>query len=400
MWRAARPEGGGNSNYFGAFHVPSVGLCRPALAPAVVQMPSALRSDSFYVPPTVAATRTVVPGSSQVGRVTSSTWNFCMSAPLCDITNVGSRTVRLAGPVEPKRIVPTAPSLPYAPSSAPSTAPPSSAPSSARSARSSIVMATEDAEQAPEYIEDMLNGLFNRQLVFMPMPSYMDSQPHIDARMRGILVDWLVEVQVKYKMSSTALFLTVNLIDRYLSKKQVQRQRLQLVGVAAMFVAAKFEELDPPTAANLVYITDDAYSKKELLAMECSFLATLGFEVTAPTAQHFLEHFDRSSNGTTMGRLLAQYILELTLIDIRMLHYRPSELAAASLCLSNELAGIRPVWPGSLARCARATEEALRPIVAELRAALDGASCHKLQAIRKKYAHKDRLKVSARVAMR
>lgn len=83
--------------------------------------------------------------------------------------------------------------------------------------------------------------------------------------MRAILIDWLVEVHLKFKLVPETLYLTVNLIDRYLEKEQVNRQKLQLVGVTSMMIASKYEEIYPPIIKDFVYITDNAYTKEEIL---------------------------------------------------------------------------------------------------------------------------------------
>lgn len=97
--------------------------------------------------------------------------------------------------------------------------------------------------------------------------------------MRAILIDWLVDVHLKFKLLPETLFLTVNLIDRYLSVKSVQRSKLQLVGVSAMLITTKYEEIYPPTVKDFVYITDNAYSKEEVLDMESDVLSTLDFDI-------------------------------------------------------------------------------------------------------------------------
>ena len=86
--------------------------------------------------------------------------------------------------------------------------------------------------------------------------------------MRSILVDWLVEVHLKFKLVPETLYLTVNIIDRYLSLTSVTRPKLQLVGVTALLIASKYEEIYPPELRDLVYICDRAYSKSEILKME------------------------------------------------------------------------------------------------------------------------------------
>ena len=82
--------------------------------------------------------------------------------------------------------------------------------------------------------------------------------------MRAILVDWIIEVHLKFKLLPETLFITINLIDRYLSIVSIKRNSLQLVGVTAMFIASKYEEIYAPEVRDFVYITDNAYSKTEI----------------------------------------------------------------------------------------------------------------------------------------
>merc|ERR1719460_2025597 len=116
---------------------------------------------------------------------------------------------------------------------------------------------------------------------------------------------------MKYRLRPETLHLTINLIDRYLSKKQTTRKRLQLVGVAAMFIAAKFEEINPPELHDWVYITDNAYKTDDVLMMECTMLTTLSFQVMVPTAAHFFEGLAKANCCDGVHHDLAQYILEL-----------------------------------------------------------------------------------------
>jgi cyclin B len=83
--------------------------------------------------------------------------------------------------------------------------------------------------------------------------------------MRAILVDWLIEVHYKFKLMPETLFLTMNLIDRFLERSDVLRTKLQLVGVTAMLIACKYEEIYAPEVRDFVYITDKAYTREEIL---------------------------------------------------------------------------------------------------------------------------------------
>lgn len=83
--------------------------------------------------------------------------------------------------------------------------------------------------------------------------------------MRGILVDWIIEVHLKFKLLPETLFLTVSLIDRYLEMTQIMRTQLQLVAVSAMLIASKYEEIYAPEVRDFVFITDNAYTREEIL---------------------------------------------------------------------------------------------------------------------------------------
>ena len=113
--------------------------------------------------------------------------------------------------------------------------------------------------------------------------------------MRTILVDWLVEVAEEYRLHHETLFLCVDLIDKSLSKFDVPRSQLQLLGCACMLLAAKYEEIWPPTVDDFVYISDNTYTREEVLKMEQTVLKELKFCITFPTMKHFLNRLIEAS---------------------------------------------------------------------------------------------------------
>lgn len=122
----------------------------------------------------------------------------------------------------------------------------------------------EDPLCATEYVQDMYDYFRMKEASTSVRPVFMESQPHINERMRSILVDWLVEVHLKFKLVPETLYLTVNLIDRFLERKEVSRPKLQLVGVTSLLIASKYEEIYPPELRDLVYICDRAYTRNEV----------------------------------------------------------------------------------------------------------------------------------------
>ncbi|KAH9641877.1 hypothetical protein HF086_011627 [Spodoptera exigua] len=120
-----------------------------------------------------------------------------------------------------------------------------------------------------EYRQDIYEYMKEIEAKNRANPRYMRKQPDITHMMRSILIDWLVEVCDEYNQQSETLHLAVSYVDRFLSYMSVVRTKLQLVGTAATYIAAKYEEVYPPEVSEFVYITDDTYTKREYLAELC-----------------------------------------------------------------------------------------------------------------------------------
>ena len=169
---------------------------------------------------------------------------------------------------------------------------------------------------------------------FLVDPHYMSNQPDINHRMRAILIDWLIDVHLKYKLLPQTMYITVNLIDRYLSKVEVNRYHLQLVGVTAMFLACKNEEISPPELEDFVYITDGAYVKSDVLEMETEMLSKLNFDVTFPTQWTLFEAYRKKLDLDDKTFKLAWFLLELCLIDYKILRFKMSEISASAILIA------------------------------------------------------------------
>jgi transcription initiation factor TFIIIB Brf1 subunit/transcription initiation factor TFIIB len=159
----------------------------------------------------------------------------------------------------------------------------------------------------------------------------MHNQADLNNKMRSILVDWLVEVHHKMKLQTSTLWLTVNLIDRFLTTVNIKRAKLQLVGIAAFFIACKFEEVYAPEAKDFIHITDNAYTREELLKMETDILTALNFEVLVPTGYHFLSRYLNAISASENTRLLASYYAERNLQEPHMLEVKPRVFAGAAV---------------------------------------------------------------------
>ncbi|XP_026326710.1 cyclin-A1-like [Hyposmocoma kahamanoa] len=183
-----------------------------------------------------------------------------------------------------------------------------------------------------EYRQDIYNYMREIEVKNRANPRYMRKQPDITHMMRSILIDWLVEVCDEYNQQSETLHLAVSYVDRFLSYMSVVRTKLQLVGTAATYIAAKYEEVYPPEVSEFVYITDDTYTKREVLRMEHLILKVLSFDLSTPTSLAFLSHYCISNGLSKKTFHLASYIAELCLLEADpYLQFKPSVIAAASL---------------------------------------------------------------------
>ena len=262
-------------------------------------------------------------------------------------------------------------------------------------------------------------------------PTYMRQQAHINEKMRAILIDWLVEVHLKFKLVPETLYLTVNLIDRYLLGSPVERSNLQLVGVSALLLASKYEEIYPPELKDLVYITDKAYTQEQILGMEEKMVKALKYKMTiasvrAPRPQRFFFGWRRRGremttpstrpeyrrpDGVSTARAhplrraqvhcfmmrylkaghadrrmvwLASYVAERMLQEYSMLKYLPSMVAACAVYVARKNLG-RNAWSPTLLHYAQYAESDLHACLKDMHGVLHSTK-GSLAAVKKKYS--------------
>uniref|UniRef100_A0A131Z080 Cyclin A n=1 Tax=Rhipicephalus appendiculatus TaxID=34631 RepID=A0A131Z080_RHIAP len=244
-----------------------------------------------------------------------------------------------------------------------------------------------EQESSAEYAKDICAYMKELEVRLACKANYMKKQPDITATMRTILVDWLVEVAEEYQLHNETLFLAVSYVDRFLSSMSVQRTRLQLVGTASLLIAAKFEEIYPPEVTEFVYITDDTYTKQQVLKMEQVVLKVLCFDVAAPTSYAFLLRFAEVSKCPDTVTYLAQYLCELALMDDDpYLQYLPSIIAGAALCLANHTLNRHP-WGQDLVDFSGYEVHVFRECIHSLYSTFCNASSREQKAVHEKFKH-------------
>uniref|UniRef100_A0A915IA75 Cyclin N-terminal domain-containing protein n=1 Tax=Romanomermis culicivorax TaxID=13658 RepID=A0A915IA75_ROMCU len=257
----------------------------------------------------------------------------------------------------------------------------------------------------------------------------------ITGRMRGILVDWLTQVHMRFHLLPETMYMTVMIIDRYLQKLnpfwaylllttlafgnraaafgciscplylscdllnlqevKVAKDQLQLVGITALFLASKYEEIYAPEIGDFVYIADNAYTKDNVRHMERLMLRTLGFNLGRPSAIHFLRRYSKAAEADDLKHTMAKFFLELSFQEYSLAHVHPSLVAAAALYLSQLLLDGSP-WTSVLVHYTTYSEAEVLPIVKILCQIIVSVydKNSKLQAVRNKYGSRKFLEIS------
>ena len=192
----------------------------------------------------------------------------------------------------------------------------------------------DDPSMCAEYVREIFEYYHELEKVTMPNANYMEHQDDLEWKMRGILVDWLIEVHTRFRLLPETLFLAVNIVDRFLSSKVVPLDKLQLVGITAMFIASKYEEVLSPHVGNFVHVADDGFTVDEVLSAERYTLSTLKYDLSYPNPMNFLRRISKADNYDIQTRTIGKYLMEISLVDHRFLEYRQSHIAAASMYLA------------------------------------------------------------------
>ncbi|XP_042420490.1 cyclin-A1-4-like [Zingiber officinale] len=240
---------------------------------------------------------------------------------------------------------------------------------------------------------DIYQNLQKAETKKRPSIDFMETiQKDITANMRSILIDWLVEVAEEYHLVPDTLYLSVNYLDRYLSGNEINRERLQLLGVACMLIAAKYEETCAPQVEDFCCMTDNTYSKDEVLRMESEVLNYLKFEMTVPTTKCFLRRFVHAAQGSNQLPLLqleflASYVAELSLLDYSMLRYASSLVASSAVFLAKFiLQPAKKPWNATLSHYTLYKPSDLADCVEALHRLVCTSAGNSLPAIREKYS--------------
>ncbi|XP_056161346.1 cyclin-B1-3 isoform X3 [Syzygium oleosum] len=207
--------------------------------------------------------------------------------------------------------------------------------------------------EVAEYVDDIYEYYWNTEAHSACLANYMSIQRDITPSMRGILINWLIEVHFKFDLMHETLYLMVTLLDRYLSQVSIQKKEMQLVGLTALLLSSKYEDFWHPRIKDLISISAESYTREQMLGMEKSILKQLKFRLNLPTPYVFMLRFLKAAHSDKKLEHLAFYLIELCLVEYEALEFKPSLLCASALYVARCTLQMSPAWTLLLIRHAR-----------------------------------------------
>lgn len=183
--------------------------------------------------------------------------------------------------------------------------------------------------------KDIYDYMFTLERKQSVPEEFLNEQPIFTPKVRQRLINWCITIHSQLSLLPETLYITIGIIDRFFQKFIVNKQhQVQLFASAALLIASKYEEIYPPDIADLLYLTQNNYSKKDILRAEIYILKLLEFELGRPIPLSFLRRFSKAANCNLKMHTVAKYFMELSLTEYECAHWHPSLLAAASLFCS------------------------------------------------------------------
>ncbi|XP_036423582.1 G1/S-specific cyclin-E2-like [Colossoma macropomum] len=192
--------------------------------------------------------------------------------------------------------------------------------------------------------EDVWVKMLSKEIKYKHTKSSLERHPRLQPKMRAVLLDWLMEVCEAYVLHRQTFYLAQDFFDRFmLTQEDMQKERLQLIGITALFIASKIEEIYPPKIAELAYVTDGACLEEEILQMELIMLKALNWDLCPETVVSWMKLYIQMASVYDFTNLLVPQfsqetyiqitqLLDLCILDINSLDFKYGVLAAAAFC--------------------------------------------------------------------
>ena len=241
-----------------------------------------------------------------------------------------------------------------------------------------------------EYLEEIYMNLLleESQATIKPKFGYMNTQPEINEIMRAILIDWIIDVHLRFNLRQETLFLTIWLIDTYLSFAFVPRDKLQLLGITCLLISCKSHEIYYPQNNKLIEMTDNAYSKEEMLTMENEILKKLNFFIVCPNPIDFYNILSKMFNFEKKQYYLGNYFIESALVNYQILKYSSSVIASSCTYLVMKyyrINGYQKLYNNFIIN-ENNPEDVIKDAAKEIYVLVDNLSKSKFKSLKKKYS--------------
>ncbi|KAG5392380.1 hypothetical protein IGI04_022342 [Brassica rapa subsp. trilocularis] len=202
--------------------------------------------------------------------------------------------------------------------------------------------------EVAEYVDDIYQFYWTAEALNPALGYYLSTQTKVSPVTRGILINWLIEVHSKFDLMHETLYLTMNLLDRYLSQVPVQKNEMQLIGLTALLLASKYEDYWHPRIKDLISISAETYTREQILGMERIMLKQLKFRLNEATPYVFMLRFLKAAQSNKKLQQLSFYLIELCLVEYEALKFKPSLLCASAIYVARCTLHMTPVWTALL----------------------------------------------------
>ena len=248
----------------------------------------------------------------------------------------------------------------------------------------------ENISYVGEYLEEIYVNLLleETQATTKPKFGYMNTQPEINEIMRAILIDWIIDVHLRFNLRQETLFMTIWLIDTYLSFAFVHRDKLQLLGITCLLISCKSHEIYYPQNDKLIEMTDNAYSKEEMLTMENEILKKLNFFIVCPNPIDFYNILSKMFNFEKKQYYLGNYFIESALVNYQILKYSSSVIASSCTYLVMKyyrINGYQKLYNNFIIN-EQFPEDVIKDAAKEIYVLVDNLSKSKFKSVKKKYS--------------
>nr|XP_043622317.1 putative cyclin-B3-1 [Erigeron canadensis] len=214
--------------------------------------------------------------------------------------------------------------------------------------------------EVAEYVDEIYQHYWVTEAHNPSLKNYMKIQTDITPQMRSILINWLIEVHLKFDLMQETLYLMVTLLDYYLSAVTCKRSEMQLVGLTSLLLASKYEDFWHPKVMQLIGISAELYTRDQMLEMETTILQKLNFRLNLPTPYVFMLRFLKAAQEGKKFENLAFYLIELCLVEYEALNFKPSLLCASAIYVARCTIHLSPSWTPLLCRHSHYQEFQLR----------------------------------------